>query len=233
MVWAQIAQAATKLVGGAQSARKANNAALQQEVVGLQDEQAAWAQNLADNEAIAEANLQNTIRTGYRNGILNIQRAQARKQAAEQGFSLGRNVKQVLSAQSANAAAAGTIGQSVDAVASDVAQKADEVEGQVIANALQGEANFDLQVHDLIQAGQDALQDTAKARVRATARANRVGFGEVLLNTALDTAGQYLSSKMSLSGANSGTPTKSGLTITGSSSGAKPTSMIAAFGKEY
>lgn len=112
----------------------------------------------AQNKAIAEANITNTIRTGYRVSILNVQRGQARKQAVEAGYDLSARGIDAVSTNAANAAASGTIGSSVDAVAGNIRKKVEDAQLDLDENFDVMEMNFDQQLHDTVQQGIDSLQ---------------------------------------------------------------------------
>lgn len=116
----------------------------------------------ATNEQIREANLQNTIRTGYRVGILNAQRGAAKAELVKQGYGISAKYQQLMGANDANAAAAGTVGSSVDAVSDDIQRKTEEANLAVQDQFGISNFNFDLQLNDIIQAGQDALQTPHK-----------------------------------------------------------------------
>lgn len=118
--------------------------------------------NQAENQAIQEANLQNTIRTGYRVGILNVQRGQSRVQAVQQGRDIGIKARQLLGSSEANAAASGSVGASIDAVVDDIQRKSDEAQGNVDANWETTQQNFDTQLNDMVQSGLDSLQSSKK-----------------------------------------------------------------------
>lgn len=114
--------------------------------------------NQAKNQAIQEANLQNTIRTGYRVGILNVQRGQAKVAAVQQGRDIGIKARQALGQSQANAGASGSIGASIDAVVEDIERKQDEAQGNVDQNWENTQQNFDEQLNGIVQSGVDALQ---------------------------------------------------------------------------
>lgn len=118
--------------------------------------------NQAENLAIQEANLQNTIRTGYRVGILNVQRGQSKLQAVQQGRDVGIKARQMLGSAEANAAASGTVGASIDAVADDIDRKTDEAQGNVDANWAATQQNFDTQLESIVQNGIDSVQSARK-----------------------------------------------------------------------
>lgn len=116
----------------------------------------------ATNEQIRESNLQNTIRTGYRVGILNVQRGANKAEAVKQGYSISQKYQQVMGADLANAAASGNVGSSIDAVSDDIQRKAEEAQLTVQDQYATNMFNFDMQLNDIIQAGQDALRTPLK-----------------------------------------------------------------------
>ncbi len=151
------------------------------------------------NKTIAETNLHNTIRTGYRVGILNIQRGQARKAATQSAFDITKISKQVMGTNAANAAASGNVGASVDAVSNDIRKKMDEASIAVDENMSLTEQNYDTQLNDLITAGQDSLQYARKIdyEPQRTASTAAYVFGAVA-NTGAQFATQYATANMSL-----------------------------------
>lgn len=151
MVWPILAAAA---IGGLSSASGAKSANAQSRAEYIN----ALNNNVATNEAIGEANLTNTIRTGFRAGILSVQRGQARLQATRAGIDIGQLAKTVLSQNTASAAAAGTVGASVDAVAKDTQKKMDEALIENEMNLGTQEFNFDIQLNDIVNQGLDSLQ---------------------------------------------------------------------------
>lgn len=155
--------------------------------------------NEATNKAIGEANLQNTIRTGYRAGILNVQRGQSRQQAVKAGWDVSVKGAQALGQSQANAAASGTTGASVDAVTDDIRRKVDEAQGEVDQAWESTQLNFDNALNDMIQQGIDSLQTAQRPDTQGptlqdpTKAAITAGIG-----TAVGFATQYGVSNMQL-----------------------------------
>lgn len=145
---------------------------------------------LAQNQAAAESNLQNTIRTGYRVGLLNLQAGQAKQNAVQAGLDISKQATQILGANTANAAAAGTIGASVDAVAGDIQKRADEAKLNVDTEYEVYKQNFNTQLQDLVMSGQDAM--------RAPLGVPKFSIGTALVGAGANMAMQYASQKMSL-----------------------------------
>lgn len=198
MAWVAIGTAVVSTVQGASAASKQNKANSKQYAAAMQEESLAWSRNIGDNKAISEANLQNTIRTGYKVGLLNVQRAQAKKAALQQGINLSRSVLQLTGAATANAAASGTVGSSVDAVITDINMREGETLAQMDADYVVQSDNFDTQLHDLLMSGMDQLQSADNASVRKATKPNDIGFGEVLANGVIAGASRYISDNMTL-----------------------------------
>jgi hypothetical protein len=154
--------------------------------------------NAAANKAIQETNLQNTIRTGYRTGIINVQRGQARRAAAQQGINLNKQVLSATSAAAANSAGAGSIGNSVDAVVSDIELQAKEAETEMVDANRTAQNNYDQETYDTITAGMDSLQSAATVSTRRVAEVRSISSSEIWGAAIIDGAAAYASSYMSL-----------------------------------
>ncbi len=191
MGWAQYAQMAMKAVGGARSANKANEQAARDYINKLEEVNST-------NQQIGETNLQNTIRTGYRVGILNVQRGAAKAEAVKMGFGITTKAQSVLGSNAANAAASGNVGSSVDAVATDIQSKVDEAQIDVQDHYDDTNFNFDLQLNDMIQRGQDALQTPYKIPKGPKYSNALTGALMGLADSAVQYGSQYAQSNMSL-----------------------------------
>lgn len=198
MLPALAAMFAMNFIGGIAGSGRANVAAIQQTTQAEAQAEDAWLGNAADNKVIAQANLQNTIRTAYRTGILNIQRGQAKKKTAELGINLGKQRLAALGQLTANAAAAGSIGSSVDAVASDALMQAEQADASIVEDSRITQTNLDTQLADILQAGQDALRDPARVNVRKAGNPSQIGTKEVLMNSLISTGTAYASAQMTL-----------------------------------
>ncbi len=155
--------------------------------------------NVATNKAIDEANLKNTIRTGYSVGILNVQRGQAKQQAVKQGYDLSAKGAEALGTSYANAAASGTVGASVDAVSDTIGVKLDAAKGDLDASWKIQTMNFDNQLNDMIQQGIDSLQSAQRMDYSGPAQQS-VGQAALMggLSTAMSFATQYGQANMNL-----------------------------------
>lgn len=153
----------------------------------------------ATNEAIAAANVANTIRTGYRVGILNVQKAQATKASVQSGYDLSAQGIQAMGTNEANSAASGTIGASVDAVSNNIRKKAAEAQIDIDVNYETTMMNFDNQLNDLVQQGIDSLKSPITADTSGPATQNQ--FTAALMagvQSGIGYATQYGVSKMKL-----------------------------------
>lgn len=217
---AMAAQAAAQIVGGLfgqgeKDVQNLNNATLQ-----VQANEDAYIDNSATNKAIAEANLKNQIRTAFRVGMNNVARGQAKKAQAQQGINLGAAKAKAMSATTANAAAAGSIGSSVDSAAFDIMQQAEMADASIVEDGRIQQENFDTDLHDILQAGQDALQSAQTIRLRAVAQPQKSRSLEVWLGATANVASNYAAARMSLgAGKSSGSGSGSSGPSTGSSGG--------------
>jgi hypothetical protein len=187
-------QAVQGLMGASAANRKASADAQR----GYENERLGWEENTAQNKAIGEANLQTVIRTGYKTGLLNLQMSQAKKLAIQNGTALSASRDKIMGAATASAAAAGSVGSSVDAVLSDIEQQAFEAKSNQDADYDVQKLNFDTQLHDILMTGQDTLKSAATANIQRGQDAEQIGIGEVLLGTAIKMGSEYYGAKMKL-----------------------------------
>lgn len=115
-------------------------------------------QVIADNAAVVESNLENTIRTGAAASLLNVRLGQSRKALIQSGFDRTAAAEQALGAVNANAAAAGTVGASVKAVANDVRMKLGEAKAEADDEWDLTKLNFNTDLTNVIYAGKDSLR---------------------------------------------------------------------------
>lgn len=85
--------------------------------------QAGIEQQRKQNDAIAKADLQSLINANFTAGLLNLQRSMQKRQTAADIARLGETKLQALASAEVAAAASGTIGASVNAVAADIKMK--------------------------------------------------------------------------------------------------------------
>jgi len=197
-MWAALAgKAGMDTLGSMLSSGMAHVQAINQATQQEQNNEDAWLANSADNKAIAEANLQNSIRTAYRAGILNMQRGQSKKRQAELGIGLGRSRMGALAAQNANAAAAGSIGASVDAVVSDIQMQAENADASLVEAARIEDQNEHLELTDLLKAGEDALRDPTKINIRKVVVPEKPSGRSALIAGLIGAGSAYASTYMS------------------------------------
>jgi hypothetical protein len=191
---AVLAAAQSKREGEAKNAGNLNAAADAEEQAGD-----VWEDNAAVNKSIAETNLTNSIRTGIRAGMLNVQRAQARQQSIKAGIALGKDRLKAIGAAGANAAAAGSIGASVDAVVADINQEVESVDSELVRDYRLTNENLDNELMGILQAGDDAIQSAQTVNVRRPNRPRNINSNIAALGAGLISfAGNYASNNMSL-----------------------------------
>lgn len=144
-----------------------------------------------ENARRADANLKNTVRAGYRTGLLNLQEGLYAKNATQQGYDTTAAKSNALGQVEANAAATGTVGASVDAVSQDI----DARIGQMFA---QREDELDLQAHNFDLQRTEIQYDLDRA-LMGEITADVPSGREIWTNAALAGAGTYLSSRASSS----------------------------------
>jgi hypothetical protein len=141
------------------------------------------------NKAVVEANVENTVRTGYRVGLLNLQQGQAKKAQVQQGFDTRAAAQEIMGSLTANAAATGTVGASAQAVEVDVLQRLGE------AQAAQSEGwdlqllNFNTQLVSILESGEDTLQGAGGEVVKAKGASE----GQMLTNALVAGAASFAS----------------------------------------
>lgn len=162
MTWGFVGAAAVTAVGtavgvtaqnraGAASASAANTQAYKDYINTVN-------QTMEQNRAIGEANTLNTIRTGYKVGLLNLQSARLKEQAAMEGWDVSKKASEALSNAEAVGAASGNVGSSVDAVALDIRKKSAEAQIAVDNNWYDTLENQNLALNNIVQAGFDAIR---------------------------------------------------------------------------
>ncbi|BAN92351.1 internal virion protein [Ralstonia phage RSB3] len=167
-------------------------------------------QTMENNEAIGEANTTNMIRAGYKAGILQLQTARLKEQAAQEGYLVSKSADEALANVESNAAASGTVGNTVNTVAQDVKKKSDEAQIAVDINWYHTLENQNDELAQLVQESQDAQQsvqhvpDISSVGTVTAAPVNALG------NAAGAVLSMYASSKMSLGNGKTTTPSSGG-----------------------
>lgn len=151
-------------------------------------------QSIAQNEAIIKANVANTVRTGYRVGMLNMQRGLSKRLAQQKGFDTTVLAQEALGKATANQAASGTIGASADAVSNDIRQKLGEAKAQQQEDfEVMGE-NFNAQLAEIVNQGQSAVESPVKTKLLSSGDI----AGNALLAGAATFGSMYAKSKFNL-----------------------------------
>lgn len=180
MSWFMVGSAAVTVISSASQGNAAASSANSQSVEG--------------NEAIIKANIANTIRTGYRVGLANMQRGLQKRQAVQHGFDISKAGSEALGQSNANAAASGSVGASISAVANDVKMKVGEAQAaQQNQNEIDA-ANFQTQIEGITFEGGEQVRES----VSSNAQSSGDIWGGALMAGAASFAGSYMKAKMNL-----------------------------------
>lgn len=158
------------------------------------------ANSVEQNEAIIKANIANTIRTGYRIGLANMQQGLKKQQAVQQGYDITKAGGEALGQANANAAASGSVGASVTAVAEDIKMKMGEAKATAQNQSDIDRANFQTQIENITFEGQNSTLEG----VESSAQSSGDIWGGAFMSGAMSFASSYMGSKMKLG---VGTPT--------------------------
>ena len=188
----KVAQAQARL-----SAASRNNDAAYQEYNQLQD-------ITAYNASAMEANQKNAIRANVRGALLELQRANEAKRSAQERFIIGSQREDVLGSLNANAAAAGTVGASITAVAAD----ADRAMDQALAK---NQEDWDVTARNFMTASQDlawsmedsfisgkAASSVRQARQEPTILPPVRSVGSIVAGAAIGAGAQYFTAMAKL-----------------------------------
>lgn len=156
----------------------------------------ASAMSNAENAAIAKQNMSQMIRNSYRTGILNMQLGLQKKQAVQQGFNISAERVQALGAVESNAEAAGAIGASADAVATDLEMKYANAQEQNKENFESMLDNYNNELEALRMNALDQVVDAKKFEYNGPSGGQIVGTA--LIQGAMSFAGNYAMRSMSL-----------------------------------
>ena len=156
----------------------------------------ASAASNAENNAIAKQNMSQIIRNNYRGGLLQMQKGLQKKQAVQQGFDTTVMAQQAMGASSANAAAAGTIGASSEAVANDIQMKLGEAKAQQADSYEAMLTNYNTELETLRM---NALEtNVAPHEYKYTGPSAGQMCGSALLSGAMAGGSMYAGSQMKL-----------------------------------
>lgn len=189
MFWFAAAAVVMSAAQAKKQANTANQANSQQYLDSLK-------QTNAQNKAIMEANVANTVRTAYRVNIAQLETARNKKALAQQGYNITEEGMKGLSENVANAAASGTVGSSVDAAADNIIKKQDDATLALDQTFDDMMLNAELNVDQIIQNGIDSLLSPVQQQISAPrlTDSNMAGF----LAGASTAANYYASGKLNL-----------------------------------
>lgn len=189
MFWFAAAAVASSFLQGMSGANKRNAEANQRYVDSVH-------QTNAQNDAIMEANTANTIRTAYRVGIQQLQANRQKRQLAEQGYDIGVQGMQALGATTANAAASGTVGSSVDAAANNIRKKQDDALLHLDNTFAETMQNAALAIEQTTMQGIDSLRHAVKPNMEVPKQEDAFSAG--LAGAAGSALSMYASGAMNL-----------------------------------
>lgn len=175
----------------------ANTQALAQRNAEIRQMERAMELQAKQNKAVLKADIQTLVNTNFTAGLLGIQLAQQKRTATQNQSLLRQGESVAVASASANSAAAGTIGPSVDAVTSDIRRKADQGLNQIQDQAEADRFNYETGIRNLYTGytqGQQMIDDTLPDEfepIRFIDQPNRVNAGQYVLGAALQVGAQY------------------------------------------
>ena len=155
------------------------------------------------NEALAKADIQSLINTNFTAGLLNLQRAMQKQQTASDINRIGKTRLQALASSEVSAAASGTIGASVDAVAGDIELKMGEAEIDARVQNDMNTMTLDTQLRNLYTDYRNSqpMIDTSVPDIPGLppkVGVASVSAGSAMLGAAISYAGNIFASQVSL-----------------------------------
>lgn len=215
MVWMAVAGIALSAMQGQASAKNsAANARAQQandytqsllntqrEIQSLSKQMDVQAKN---NGAVAKADIQSLVNTNYMMGLLNVQRGIQQSQAAKSQTAIGSARMNALSQAQVASAASGTIGASVNAVASDIENKAGQAVLDLGDSVSVVDMNYETQVHNLYQGYVQSQRDIDLSMAdlpesgRAPGYVSAPSLGNSVVAAGINYTSNYLASQMTL-----------------------------------
>lgn len=196
-----------------------NTQALAQRNAEIRQLERAMELQAKQNQAILKADIATLVNTNYTAGLLGLQLAGQKRASLQNKTRLKQGEAVAIGTVTADAAAAGTIGASVDAVASDIRRKADIGMGQIYDQAEADALNYETGIYNLYQGyvqGQaqidDSLPDEFTPIRFMDAPVAKNTLGSHILGSALQFGGQYMMDtwRLGLGSRNSTAPTGGG-----------------------
>lgn len=220
MTWGIAAGAAVSAVGSFIGSSSSNKAAAANAKAQSTQQFNAAAENFRNTEikykqlqqdyaGINKQNLMTQVRQNYRMGLMQVQDGLARRNATAAGFNTSQQAAAFLGSASSNAAAAGVIGASSDAVKNDIAMKAGEAQIQHQVNYNQHLQNFNSEVEAMRLNNETQFQSPQEIITSSTAKLSapiqggvRAAYTNPWASAAVagigSAASQYLANKASL-----------------------------------
>lgn len=165
----------------------------------------AMQQQGLQNEYIAEANLQGLINSHTASALLGVRLAEQKRFAARNLSTTRRSANLALGEATANSAAAGTIGASVDAVSSDIRRKAAEGMADIADVMEQERYNTSTQINQIytgyiqgVQRYDTTMPEAISNPILGGVPSGGGGFGSHLISSALNVGMGYLDSRLQL-----------------------------------
>lgn len=124
-------------------------------LLGNSSSKAAW-------DAAKKANIQTWANAAQAISAVNIQRGIARQQTAQQLFDQSKAASSALGMLSVGTASSGTVGASVQAVASDIQRQSAQAAAQTEANFQITDVNLNSSIRDIVNAAGSSMQYAAK-----------------------------------------------------------------------
>lgn len=186
--------AAQSLSQGSQRAltnNAATLAAMQQETEQLKDQSRV-------NAAGLESNLKNMVTTNTMAGLVQMQAAQSRRSLTQERMMLGDTANLAKGSATANAAAAGTIGSSVDAVRQDIQRAVNTATIRADENYEIDMLNYQQTITDLYTNYDRGMNMPRMGRVSNLKLESAPSIGRSLLSGAISTVGNYAMQRMGL-----------------------------------
>lgn len=157
------------------------------------------------NEALKKSDIQSLINTHMQASLLGVSLSAQKRVAAQNRIAVSRNRAASVGATMAEAAATGTIGASVDAVANDIRRQSAVASAAIEDQADVDSFNYQVSVEQLYRGYQqgvptydDTLPSPLPPLVMGRVTARPPSFGQALLGSAANVGMNYLSSRMQL-----------------------------------
>lgn len=157
------------------------------------------------NEAIAKADIQSLINTNMNAALLGINLSAQKRAAASNRVAVKRNKAAAIGEAMTDAAAAGTIGASVNAVASDIARQSANANAAIADQADAEQYNFEVSIEQLYRGYEqgvptydNSLPSSLPPIIMGRTAPRGPSIGQSLLGSAIGVGSSYLTSYIQL-----------------------------------